>query len=396
MKLSKNRLEAFSDGVIAIIITIMVLSIPLPASFAAEKILAFLLTIFIYLVSYVVVGSFWNIHHHVFARMEKVTGKVVTYNLAFLFFLSLIPIFTRWVMENPGVMVPAIAYDLAYVLSSLCSVLIFRAALDTETREKMVKMRERQKHARGEQTGQGSPPPGVTWIRFAGIAAAAAVIIALSLAVPAVSTVFLLGLPVVFSVANVIADGTKGRVHHRAGNHPDQSERVFMRDNILQIIYTDEKDIPFAEEAERRNAKFVGQWTVQQHLMALRDPDLLHLLIRDNLGRNVGFAILRGITHQRDNIELMRVVITEEDLGYGKAALSLVRKWAFEVHHAHRLWLDVRESNTKARHIYESLGFQQEGMLREAVNVDGGRQSLVVMSILAAEYDREQLNRIHC
>ncbi|MCL2884383.1 MAG: TMEM175 family protein [Oscillospiraceae bacterium] len=86
MQLTKHRLESFSDGVIAIIITIMVLSIPLPPSFAAGDILKFLLSIFIYLVSFIVVGSFWNSHHRVFLMVEQPTARISAYNLLYLFF----------------------------------------------------------------------------------------------------------------------------------------------------------------------------------------------------------------------------------------------------------------------------------------------------------------------
>lgn len=215
MRLTKNRLEAFSDGVIAIIITIMVLSIPLPPTFASADLLRFLLAIFIYFISFIVVGAFWNSHHRIFASVNQVTVQIVWSNLFFLFFLSLIPIFTKWVIENPGKLIPAIGYDLVFILVNLCFMLIFRAVIkSSENARGMVEQRkqaaDRMKH---------EAPPGATWMHFAAVAAAAAVIIAGSILIPFVSTVFLLGLPVVFSLMNLFTS------HDNRGGQPGRDRR---------------------------------------------------------------------------------------------------------------------------------------------------------------------------
>lgn len=166
--------------------------------------------------------------------------------------------------------------------------------------------------------------------------------------------------------------------------------RVFMKDDDVQIIYTENHDIPFVLEAEREqeNAKYVGQWSFEQHLNALDDIDILHLLVYAD-GQYIGYAIIKGILNQNDSIELMRIVIVNKDFGYGKSVLSLIKKWCFEVHHAHRLWLDVREHNIKAQHVYETQGFIREGTLRECVKLGSEYQSLVVMSILSQDYHKK-------
>ena len=98
--MNKSRLEAFSDGVIAIIITIMVLEIKVPheVSFSA---LAALFPVFLsYVISFIYVGIYWNNHHHLFQSVKKVDGRVLWSNLFLLFCLSLIPFASGWMGEN--------------------------------------------------------------------------------------------------------------------------------------------------------------------------------------------------------------------------------------------------------------------------------------------------------
>jgi diamine N-acetyltransferase len=81
-------------------------------------------------------------------------------------------------------------------------------------------------------------------------------------------------------------------------------------------------------------------------------------------------------------------VITEKGRGYGKGTVKLVKRLAFENYKAHRLWLDVKEQNHRARTVYKSAGFTVEGILRECLSSVNGYESLVVMSILEREYDQ--------
>ncbi|MCL2493037.1 MAG: TMEM175 family protein [Clostridiales bacterium] len=212
-RLTKSRLEAFSDGVIAIVITIMVLSIPLPPSFKGQDLLQFLLAIFIYFISFIVVGSFWSAHHRMFTYIEKVTTKIVWSNLFYLFFLSLIPILTKWVIENPGALLPAIGYDVIYVLVNLCYMLIFRMIISGNYNIKKIREKRREEVERAKREA----PPGATWIRFVVMGGCAALIIAMSILIPAISTFFLLGLPVVFSLIFLFSDHDGGKHRHDQG-----------------------------------------------------------------------------------------------------------------------------------------------------------------------------------
>ena len=106
----KGRLEAFSDGVMAIIITIMVLELKVPHGsdrLALEPLLPVFLT---YLLSFVVVGIYWNNHHHMFALTDRITGGILWANLHLLFWLSLLPFVTGWMGENHFAPLPTALY----------------------------------------------------------------------------------------------------------------------------------------------------------------------------------------------------------------------------------------------------------------------------------------------
>lgn len=164
--------------------------------------------------------------------------------------------------------------------------------------------------------------------------------------------------------------------------------RVLIENADIKLAYTEKHDIPFIMETEQEqeNAKYVGQWSYEQHVIALHHNDILHLVIKDANEQGIGYAIIKGLKNNNDSIELMRIAITKKGCGYGKTALSLIKKWCFEIKFAHRLWLDVREHNIRALHVYETQGFIREGTLRECVKVENEYQSLTVMSILSQDY----------
>jgi uncharacterized membrane protein len=117
--MSPARLEAFTDGVIAIVITIMVLEIRVPqgSDFAALRAdVPLLLT---YLLSFVNVGIFWNNHHHMLHVTERVNGKVLWANLALLFWLSLVPFLIRWIDEAGFTPLPTAAYGVVLACAAV-------------------------------------------------------------------------------------------------------------------------------------------------------------------------------------------------------------------------------------------------------------------------------------
>jgi uncharacterized membrane protein len=117
--MTSNRLEAFSDGVIAIIITIMVLALGIPKSPNLED-LAPLGTVFLsYLLSFINIAIYWNNHHHLFQAVEHVHGGVLWANMHLLFWLSLIPFVTGWMGENQFAPLPVALYGLILALAAI-------------------------------------------------------------------------------------------------------------------------------------------------------------------------------------------------------------------------------------------------------------------------------------
>ena len=134
--MEKNRLEAFSDGVIAIIITIMVLELrvpppadssPHPAGLADLK--ALLPVFSSYVLSFIYVGIYWNNHHHMFHSTKHVTGGILWANLHLLFWLSLFPFTTAWVGENHLAPTPTAVYGLVLLMAAIAYYILQRAII---------------------------------------------------------------------------------------------------------------------------------------------------------------------------------------------------------------------------------------------------------------------------
>jgi len=113
------RLEAFTDGVVAIIITIMVLEIRVPRGADLASLQADIPVLLAYLLSYVNVGIFWNNHHHMLHVTERVDGRVLWANLALLFWLSLVPFVIRWIDEAGFVPLPVAAYGVVLACAAV-------------------------------------------------------------------------------------------------------------------------------------------------------------------------------------------------------------------------------------------------------------------------------------
>ena len=130
--MEKDRLLAFSDGVIAIIITIMVLELKAPHG-ADWAELAKLTPVFLsYVLSFTFVAIYWNNHHHLLYTLSRVNGTILWANLHLLFWLSLIPFATAWVGDNPFAPVPTAVYGIAFLMPGCAYYLLVRAMLRVE------------------------------------------------------------------------------------------------------------------------------------------------------------------------------------------------------------------------------------------------------------------------
>jgi len=137
--MTKGRLEAFSDGVIAIIITIMVLELKVPHGADLEGLKHLAPTFASYLLSFVFVGIYWNNHHHLFQVVRHVNGAVLWANLALLFFLSLVPFGTAWLGESGFQPLPVALYGVIFLLSAVAHFILSRALVHAHPEHAVLK-----------------------------------------------------------------------------------------------------------------------------------------------------------------------------------------------------------------------------------------------------------------
>jgi len=125
--MSKSRLEAFSDGVFAVIITIMVLDMKVPRGTDLRALKAIVPIFLCYVLSYLYVGIYWNNHHHLLHAAEHVTGGILWANLTLLFCLSLAPFTTAWMGENHYAPLPVAVYGVMLLLAGIAYFILTRS-----------------------------------------------------------------------------------------------------------------------------------------------------------------------------------------------------------------------------------------------------------------------------
>lgn len=160
---------------------------------------------------------------------------------------------------------------------------------------------------------------------------------------------------------------------------------------LISARQTESRDISFVAASENapENVAFVDHWSPEAHLEQLRNPDIAHWIIEvdGNRPQLVGYVILVGLQDANDALQFRRVVITEKGQGFGAATVQMVKEYAFDFLRMHRIWLNVKEGNDRAEHMYSSQGFKREGLARDAAKVGPGHYvSHIVMSILEQEY----------
>jgi uncharacterized membrane protein len=130
--MGKGRLEAFSDGVLAIIITIMVLELRAPHGTELAALHPLLPVLLSYVLSFVFLGIYWNNHHHMLYCTHRVNGAILWANLHLLFWLSLVPFVTAWMGENPLAPIPTALYGLIFLMAGLAYLILQKQILRAE------------------------------------------------------------------------------------------------------------------------------------------------------------------------------------------------------------------------------------------------------------------------
>jgi len=137
--MGKTRLEAFSDGVIAIIITIMVLEMKVPHGEDLDSLLPLLPVFLSYVLSFVYVGIYWNNHHHLLHTCREVNGRLLWANLYLLFWLSLFPFATGWMGENHFASAPSALYGFVLLMAAIAYLVLQKAIVANEGSESVLK-----------------------------------------------------------------------------------------------------------------------------------------------------------------------------------------------------------------------------------------------------------------
>jgi uncharacterized membrane protein len=137
--MGRGRLEAFSDGVIAIIITIMVLEMKVPHGDSLDELLPLLPVFLSYVLSFVYVGIYWNNHHHMLHATTTVTGAMLWANLHLLFWLSLFPFATGWMGENHFTAVPTALYGVVLLMAAIAYYVLQQAIIRAQGTDSILK-----------------------------------------------------------------------------------------------------------------------------------------------------------------------------------------------------------------------------------------------------------------
>jgi len=134
----KNRLEAFSDGVLAIIITIMVLELKVPHGVELQSLQPLLPVFLSYVLSFIYVGIYWNNHHHLFHATKEVSGGILWANLHLLFWLSLFPFTTGWIGENHLAPMPTAVYGVVLLMAAIAYYVLQCAIIAQQGRDSLL------------------------------------------------------------------------------------------------------------------------------------------------------------------------------------------------------------------------------------------------------------------
>ena len=167
------------------------------------------------------------------------------------------------------------------------------------------------------------------------------------------------------------------------------SENTLIESDRLKLLLTQKNDIYkiMSMETHNENKPYVTPYSYQRHGQVISSNDEMHASIWDKATDDLlGFVILAGLENPNKVLECRRMVINKKGQGFGHETIQLIKKYCFETLEYHKLWLDALEGNQRAIHLYETEGFKKEGILRDHVQKDDQRFSLIVFSMLISEY----------
>ncbi|BAL84284.1 putative N-acetyltransferase [Selenomonas ruminantium subsp. lactilytica TAM6421] len=151
-------------------------------------------------------------------------------------------------------------------------------------------------------------------------------------------------------------------------------------DYIIDLEYA-EDNLPFIVPFDR---------AFHENIMTKGEASMDVIIEETATGEKVGYFMVAGLKTEAKEMEWTHVIVGKKGLGYGHEAMKLIKKWCFEVKKFHRAWLDCKDYNERALHLYESEGMVREGLIRETIVTNGVYENLVILGILDREYTARQ------
>lgn len=206
MEYPKHRFEFFSDGIMAIIMTIMVLEIPVSMPSSIDDIQDFVKPILIFFVSFFIVAWFLYQHHHIISHTAKITNRIFWKNILFLFFVALVPLFTKLVIENNAANMAIIAYNIVFLMANI-SFLILRQEAKKQISEEMSRIiKERHCEMRKASGKRFIFIMAVVWVILLGLVVS-------SILYPKISLILYIGFPIIFAFSNMLVEHDPNKMH---------------------------------------------------------------------------------------------------------------------------------------------------------------------------------------
>lgn len=165
--------------------------------------------------------------------------------------------------------------------------------------------------------------------------------------------------------------------------------KILIEGERLRLRRADLADLDYIVELQHKpeNLKFIVPFSEKYHAAIINSDNAEKMdVITEEIatGAAVGYFMLCNL--YGSSVEFRHVIADKKGVGYGRESLKLLLKWSFEIKKFHRSWLDCKTYNQRALHLYESLGFQREGISRECIFVNGVYEDLINLSILDREY----------
>ena len=169
-------------------------------------------------------------------------------------------------------------------------------------------------------------------------------------------------------------------------------EKILIEGKTLRLRQATENDLDYIMSLEFApdNVDFIVPFSREKHAKIIAEAnDALDIVVEKIADSEpVGYLLVEGLMEWGGHVhEWTHIIVGEKGRGYGHEVMKLIKAWSFSVKKAHRLWVDCKDWNERALHLYESEGLKREGLFRETLFVNGKFENLVVLAMLSSEYE---------